>query len=95
MRVVKKMLRVGPVVSHQACQGGSVTVPVTVPESCGLALIDLKVAADIIHHGVVDARKDVRACVVQRVIEIEKPGAWRTRLRSDSAQWFLIIVPKP
>ena len=55
-------------------QRGSVALPVVLAYAGRLVLVHTEVIADILDHRTIDVREDVRAGVVQRVVEIEQPN---------------------
>jgi len=69
----QKMPRVGGVVAHQTDQRRPVALPVVAPQLGRGNLVEPEMHLQIRRHGAIDVRKDVRARVVQRVIEIEHP----------------------
>ena len=73
MRGAQKMLRVDGMVAHQADQGGAITLPVMAPQFTGGSGIEAEMRLQIGRHCAVDMRKDMRAGVVQGVIEIKHP----------------------
>ena len=71
MRLLQEVPGIGAVVPHHAEQRRAVALPVGLPQACGLGFVDVQMAADVRHHRYVYLWKDVRAGVVQRVVEVE------------------------
>ena len=76
MRVVQEMARIDVVVAHQAEKRGAVASPIVLPELRRGGFVEVKMAADVVAHRPADVRENVRAGVVEGVVEIEKPSAW-------------------
>ena len=74
MGVMQEMPRVGAVVPHQSEQGCPVATPVMEAQTIGFLLVEFEMLAHVSHHRPADLRKDLCAGVMQRVVEVKKPG---------------------
>ena len=95
MRVPQKMRGVGVVMTDQTEYGRAVAPPVGLAQRIGVRLAQVQMRLHILRHGAVDARKDMRGGVVQRVVEIEYPCVTLSRDLWSHAQRLLINVPTP
>ena len=59
---------------HQTKQGGPISRPVLLTKRTGSMQVQTELTLQVLRHGAVDMRKDVRPRVVQRVVEVEYPG---------------------
>jgi len=88
------MMRVDAMMANQTHQRGAIAAPVELPQFVGNFRTEIEMLGQIGRHGPVDMRKDVRARIVQRVVQIEDPrSAAETGLHCDYR--LRISVPTP
>ena len=92
VRVPQKMRRIGVVVPDQSEYRRAIAPPVGVPQRTSFCLVEVQMRLHIFGHGAVDARKYMHRGIMQRVVEIEYPGAV---VMHSHAQRLLINVPTP
>ena len=73
MGLAEEMSGIDTVMPDQADQRRAVPFPVGVAQFIGIFLAEVQQPGDIAGHRTVDVREDVRAGIVQRVVEIENP----------------------
>jgi len=75
--VPEKMIRVGAVMPHQPLQGRAVAQPVALAQRVRPGLVEVEIVLQRLRHGPVHVRENVRAGIVQGVVEVEHPGSRR------------------
>jgi len=73
MGLAEEMMRVDAVMARQAFQRGAVDVPVMAAQGMGVFFVQFQVVHDVLRHGLVHHREDVRVGIVQGVVQIEHP----------------------
>ena len=73
MRVMQKVMRIGAVMTHESMQCCAIFVPVLAPQVACVDFIQVQMRHQVLRHGAIDVRKNVRTRIVQRVIEVKNP----------------------